>query len=190
MKIHSGTEPHSFHSQGTELNSRQTTVNRHSKRDELASNGLDTPIKEAKPKQGDFNALLAVEEFDINNISPQEFTSLIADITRLSSETDGKDDSSIEGLSHFRVSLEVRMSTGQLDPTAKLDMEQYINDYTEQAEKLSKQDNKTYGYSPIYANQSKQSIETIFTQSNLESLQLEAIEFLKSRGSNLVDKKV
>ena len=115
---------------------------------------------------------------------------MIADITRLSSETGRGNDESIKGLSNFRVSLEVRIATGKLAPNAKLDMQQYVNEYTEESEKLSKQDNKTYRYSPIYANQSKQAIDTIFTQSNIENLQLEAIEFLKKNGSSLVDKKV
>ncbi|MBD1581610.1 hypothetical protein [Pseudoalteromonas sp. S16_S37] len=58
-------------------------------------------------------------------------------------------------------------------------MQQYIDDYTEQSERLSEQDDKTYCFTPIYANQSKQAISTYFTQSKLENLQLEAIEFLK-----------
>lgn len=191
MKIQSGLGNPSVHFQSLEQNNRQVVVNRHSKSEELVPNKSDTSVGEMQTERSDFNALLAVKELDISNISPQEFTSLIADITRLSSETGGENDGSInKGLSHFRVSLEVRMATGKLAPNAKLDMQQYVNEYTEESEKLSKQDNKTYSYSPIYANQSKQAIDTIFTQSNIENLQLEAIEFLKKSGSSLVDKKV
>ncbi|MFU2511219.1 hypothetical protein [Pseudoalteromonas sp. ASV78] len=190
MKIQSGLGNPSAHLQSLEQNNRQVIVNRHSKSEELVPNKSDTSVGGMQTERSDFNALLAVKELDISNISPQEFTSLIADITRLSSETGRGNDESIKGLSNFRVSLEVRMATGKLAPNAKLDMQQYVNEYTEESEKLSKQDNKTYRYSPIYANQSKQAIDTIFTQSNIENLQLEAIEFLKKSGSSLVDKKV
>ncbi|KAF7775069.1 hypothetical protein PCIT_a1168 [Pseudoalteromonas citrea] len=190
MKLQNDLRNHPVLLQSTEQNNQHTSVNLHSKSEELAPNKSATTAGDIQPKRDDFNALLAVEEFDISNITPQEFTSLIADITHLSSETGKIDDSTIEGLSHFRVSLEVRMATGQLNPNAKLDMQQYVNDYTKQSENLSKQDDKTYAYSPIYANQSKQAIDTIFTQSNLENLQLEAIDFLKKSGSILIDKEV
>ncbi|WP_046007312.1 hypothetical protein [Pseudoalteromonas rubra] len=149
----------------------------------------DAATQTAQSEQGGFKALLAVDTFNIRNTSPQAFSSLLSDITRLPGEVGGMDETAVTGLSHFRVSLEVRMEAGQLDPSAEIDMQQYINEYVEQSENLSRQDSKTYGYSAMYANQSKQAIETYMTQSNLQALQQQALHVLKATDSHLIDSK-
>lgn len=191
MKLQNSFGNTQVHLRRTELNSQQdTTVNHHSKDQGTIPKKTEESESSINLSQGNFNALLAMEEFNINNVSPKEFTNLIKDITHLSSATGEADDDMVDGLRSFRVSLEVRMSTGQLDPNAKIDMQKYVNDYIELSESLSKQDRNTYSHSPMYANQSKQAIDTYFTQSNLEKLQLKAIDFLKKSDSNLIDKKV
>ncbi|MEJ6473192.1 hypothetical protein [Pseudoalteromonas piscicida] len=137
-----------------------------------------------------FSALFSLETVDINHISPHDFTSLIADISKLHNETGEGDKHAIEGLGYFRITLEVQMTTGQLDPNAKIDMQQYATEHAKSAESLAKIDSQTYGHSPIYANQSKQAIATFFTPTQLENLQLSAIELLKHKGNRLLDKKV
>ncbi|MCF2907144.1 hypothetical protein L1285_02135 [Pseudoalteromonas sp. DL2-H2.2] len=193
MKLENGSgQPPAFSQnkvQNKAHNSRQISADDRINNQALTVKEPDAATLTAQPEQGDFKALLAVDTFDIRDVSPQAFSSLISDITRLSGETGGMDEAAVAGLSHFRVSLAVRMEAGQLDPNAEIDMQQYTNEYVEQSENLSRQDSKTYGYSAMYANQSKQAIETYMTQSNLEVLQQQALHVLKATDSHLIDSK-
>ncbi|QTL37784.1 hypothetical protein [Pseudoalteromonas viridis] len=194
MKLENGPGQPPVHFRNKEQNkahnSRQFSAGDRINSQALAVKELGAANQTAQPVQGDFKALLAVDMFDVRNVSPQAFSSLISDITRLSGETGGMDETAVAGLSHFRVSLAVRMETGQLDSNAEIDMQQYINEYVEQSENLSRQDSKTYGYSATYAKQSKQAIETYMTQSNLHALQQQALHVLKTTDSHLINRKV